>query len=324
MGPEHQVAASFTPGGRLVFESHAHKVALWSLPLAVDEGRVRGVLQRVTEGVHLDRIPTMSVDGAALAFSRVFGEEEAIYLLDPRSGVETMKVKSRPALAYPSISPDGSRIAYWHSTALEMVSAQGSESERLASGCDFCMPEGWSHDSTSLLYVARDRRLGDAEIFVLSLKTGVKRLLAARKGYQLYQARFSPDDRWFSFAESLGDHQRIWSAQIPPSGAADPTTWVAMTPDDSWNDKPRWSPNGRLLYFISNRDGFRCIWAQRTDPESRRPIGAPFAVYHLHGARRSMMNEILENLGFDVGHDRLVFNMGEDTGNIWTTPLDPK
>jgi len=28
-------------------------------------------------------------------------------------------------------------------------------------------------------------------------------------------------------------------------------------------DQPRWSTSGRLLYFISARDGSQCIWAQR-------------------------------------------------------------
>jgi hypothetical protein len=59
---------------------------------------------------------------------------------------------------------------------------------------------------------------------------------------------------------------------------------------ESNNDKQRWSPNGNLLYFVSERDGFRCIWAQRLDPGSKRPVGALFAVYHSHSPQRSLMN----------------------------------
>ena len=39
---------------------------------------------------------------------------------------------------------------------------------------------------------------------------------------------------------------------------------------------PIWSPDGNLLYFLSERDGFRCIWGQKLDPASKRPLGAPF------------------------------------------------
>ena len=55
-------------------------------------------------------------------------------------------------------------------------------------------------------------------------------------------------------------------------------------------DKPRWSPDGNLLYYISEADGFRCIRARRLDPATKRPIGQPLDVYHSHSARRSLMN----------------------------------
>jgi len=33
-----------------------------------------------------------------------------------------------------------------------------------------------------------------------------------------------------------------------------------------------WSPDGKLVYFISTRDGFRCVWAQRLDAAGK-PAG---------------------------------------------------
>jgi len=44
-------------------------------------------------------------------------------------------------------------------------------------------------------------------------------------------------------------------------------------------------------------------------------VGEPFAVYHSHGTRLSLSNQIERTLG--VGGNRLVFSMGERTGNIW-------
>ena len=96
-----------------------------------------------------------------------------------------------------------------------------------------------------------------------------------------------------------------------------------MTSGEWWDDKPRWSPAGSLLYFISHRDGFRCIWAQRLDPLTRRPKDAPFAVDHFHNGRLSTMNVHVRAFSFEVSRDRLVFNMGEVTGNIWSTQAPP-
>ena len=83
-----------------------------------------------------------------------------------------------------------------------------------------------------------------------------------------------------------------------------------------------WSPNGNLLYFLSERDGFRCIWAQHLEPATKRPSGAAFAVRHFHTSRRSLVT-IGDPIatGLSVGVGKLVFSMTERTGNIWMTNL---
>jgi len=76
-----------------------------------------------------------------------------------------------------------------------------------------------------------------------------------------------------------------------------------------------WSPDGNLVYLNSWRDGHECIWALRLRPGTKRPIGEPFAVFHSHGARIAISNQIEQAMA--VGGNRLVFSMGERTGNIW-------
>ena len=64
--------------------------------------------------------------------------------------------------------------------------------------------------------------------------------------------------------------------------------WIPITDFTRENDKPRWSPDGNLLYFTSDRDGWRWIWTRRLDPATKRPAGEPIGVFHAHSARRSM------------------------------------
>jgi hypothetical protein len=48
--------------------------------------------------------------------------------------------------------------------------------------------------------------------------------------------------------------------------------------DDTWfDDKPRWGPNGRMLYFVSNRTGVASVWGRRFDSSTGTPIGDPAA-----------------------------------------------
>ena len=79
--------------------------------------------------------------------------------------------------------------------------------------------------------------------------------------------------------------------------------------------------DGNLIYFTSDRDGFRCIWIQRLDEKTRQPVGSPVPLYHFHGARRSLMNVGLGPLEISLCRDRIVFPMAERSGNIWITSV---
>ena len=56
--------------------------------------------------------------------------------------------------------------------------------------------------------------------------------------------------------------------------------------------------------------GFNCIWAQRLDAATKRPVGSPVPIFHAHGARALTG-------GGSVARERLVFSLAERTGNIW-------
>jgi hypothetical protein len=90
--------------------------------------------------------------------------------------------------------------------------------------------------------------------------------------------------------------------------------WIPIA-DTGWDDKPHFSVDGKMIFFSSDRDGYRCIWAQPVTSDMH-PAGSPFAVYHAHERRRS-----LRNLGYAfeiaVGPDMVFFDQQELKGNIW-------
>ena len=79
----------------------------------------------------------------------------------------------------------------------------------------------------------------------------------------------------------------------------------------------RWSPDGRLIYFVSRRDGYYCLWAQRVALGKEQPAEGPFNVAHFHKTYLSMMNVAEGPLEISVAQDKIVFNLSELTGNIW-------
>ena len=90
------------------------------------------------------------------------------------------------------------------------------------------------------------------------------------------------------------------------------------------NLAPAWSADGDVLYFVSDRDGFLCIWAQRLNA-LKQASGEPVAIRHFHAARWSLARLEREpyRIGLFAAPSRLVFALGELTATIWMeeTPL---
>jgi eukaryotic-like serine/threonine-protein kinase len=117
-------------------------------------------------------------------------------------------------------------------------------------------------------------------------------LLQARKQilkhakYGLSRGRFSPDDRWISFHSITPGARRIFIAPFHGARLIPENEWIPITSGEAMDRYACWSPDGHLLYFLSARDGFRCVWAQRLDPATKHPSGPAFPVRHFHTSRR--------------------------------------
>jgi hypothetical protein len=100
--------------------------------------------------------------------------------------------------------------------------------------------------------------------------------------------------------------------------AEERAAWIPATEPGAWVDKPRWSAAGHTVYYVSDRDGFVCIWAQQFDPAARKMIGEPKNVAHFHSGRVSL--GAVFGLELSVAENKLVFNLAEASGNIWLAP----
>jgi hypothetical protein len=79
-----------------------------------------------------------------------------------------------------------------------------------------------------------------------------------------------------------------------------------------------WNDQADTLYFLSERCGFRCIWGQRVDKVSKRPVGAPWVIRHFHSARQglSLVGDA-GAVGLSYANGYLYFTRADQNGDIW-------
>jgi WD40 repeat protein len=166
--------------------------------------------------------------------------------------------------------------------------------------CEDCgQATDWSPDGRYLVGNSLDGR-----VLLLDSSSHRRTDLVALQGRWFAGGRFSPDGRWITFLDA-----NSWREVIAPfrgDTPAEESTWISVLAELC-----RWSPDGSLVYGCSDHDGFSCIWAQRLEPATKRPVGAPLPIFHAHGARQ------VSSAAVSIGRDRIVFDMAERTGNIW-------
>ena len=281
---------------------------IWSLPFDLNRGRPLGALERITQGRARRQNPSLSDDGRYVAFASNQSGHLNIWLRELATGSESQVARSQLVQRYPIINASGSRIAFSvfeNGKRFVYVSAPGGVPEMLCEGC--VRAQDWSRDGKSLLAFGGS----PFHLYALDVASHRQTVLLAHPTHNLLYGRFSPDNRWVTFtARMQPGHAQIMIAPADGPKPIPESTWIQITEerDEDWAN---WSPDGKTLYFTSARDGHTCLWAQRLDVLSYRPVGEAFAVQHFHG-RASYQQS-----GWGAAAGRIAVVLNERTGNIW-------
>jgi Tol biopolymer transport system component len=318
LGPGlHQDARWSADGRSLVFTAAQLNFDVWMQPLDPVTGTARGPLARLTEGVTEERAPSISWDGRRVAYVSRRSDTWSLRARDTASATEHAVLISPSQLTTARLSGDGSRIVYSSASDLRSVPWAGGAVEKLCEQCGDVM--GASQDGRRALY----EPMQDEDVLMFDSDRHATVTLARRPSPELIlsSSRLSRDEKWVAFhaLRNATNSAQIWIAPTGPEVPAPPSTWIPVTDGARLERDPAWSEDGRFLYFVSERDGFRCLWARPLDVLTKQPSGEAFAVRHFHSARFSLRH--VGNQGFltglSAGRGALVFSMGELTGNVW-------
>jgi Tol biopolymer transport system component/DNA-binding winged helix-turn-helix (wHTH) protein len=308
-GAGNEASPSCRSGNTLIFAKIEPKTDLWSLPMDLDRGKPKGALERITQGLASRNRVTLTGDGRLAAFSSDQAGQPNIWIRDLATGKESIVASSPTKQMYPVVSGSGARVAYSafeKNRRVEYMSAPGGVPEKLCEGCP--LASGWSRDEKTLLVVSGI----PYQINALDIASYRQTPILKDPRFNLMYARFSPDNLWVSFTvRTQVNRARIAIAPLDGSKPVPESAWIyiAETGPTSTSD---WSPDGRTLYFTSPGDGHECLWGQRIDAVSHRPLGEPFAVLHLHG--HVFFRPVA---GWSAAGERIVMVLNEEPGNIW-------
>jgi len=332
--------ASASEDGQLVYSIVARSGHIYQIPIDNKGQKIGPALQLVLTDEGDDIAPSVSRDGRWMAYNATRpGRPGATFLRDLKTSAERFLEDKghRPGDVATSISPDGSKVilqrncevpGVWLQGILPdcsfLIGGEGGEPEKI---CDFCVPRGFSSDGSMLLIQKEGLIAGKGrdKIVALDLATRTEKEFLSLPDNDLYHAYFSWDDRWVVFKKLLASTMLSWTkaqiliAPVRNGVAGGESEWIAVTDGRYGDDKPQFSADGNTVFFTSTRDGYLCIWAQKLDPLTKRPMGAPIGYEHFHNS--TGWDARLVSSDLSVGRDKILINMPQERSDVWVTQL---
>ena len=326
-GEETNVALS-ADGTRIVFTTRSSRTRLWSFPFDPARGRITGEPRPWSPGsagaVDFDA----RADGSKVAYRAVRAGRSELWERSVAEGRERLLLSSANwAMAKPRWSPDGGRLAFlrWdprrNDYRVGVVNADGTGEHLLSlPGRVEMQGSDWSKDGQALLGSCR---FSQAEKYFACLvevsavndgAVSVVKVLASDPRRNLFNERFSPDQRWITFlAHDLASASTSTVYVAPAGGGGE---WHAIT-DGSWfDDKPQWGPDGRVLYFLSNRTGVLNVWGRHVDPATGQPVGQVFPVTSFRSAQFVPTDQAVQ-MEIAITRTQLLLPMSESRADLW-------
>jgi Tol biopolymer transport system component len=272
--------------------------------------------EQITDEPARELFPSLSPDGQFVAYASPAEGNWDIYLL--RVGGQNainLTAESVDDDWHPSFSPDGRSIAFASGRDGGGIFIMGATGESVRRVADGGFHPDWSPDGKQIVYstgepIRTHRGRGvHGSLHIVDLATGEDRLLTEGDG-DAVQPSWSPKGDRIAFWGFPAPDRAIYT--IPVGGGA-----AVKVLDDPFLDwSPVWAPDGRWLYFSSDRGGSMNLWRIEIDPQTGAARGDPDAVTTSTGAE-------VWHATFSADGNLGAYSAYQERQNIQRTRLSP-
>ncbi len=261
--------------------------------------------------------PSLSADGKSLAYaSRTSGNWDIFVQRVGGTNPVNLTQNSPADDSQPAFSPDGERIAFRSERDGGGIYLMGATGESLTRISDFGYSPSWSPDGAQILVGTEkipqpSTRPTKSQLWKIDVKSGQRRMISEGDALQPHYSPHQHRIVYWSRPSKAGQREDIWT--IPAEGGEP----VRITSGSTIDLNPIWSPDGRHLYFSSNRGGSMNIWRVPVDEKSGATAGEPEAVTTIGAATSALQ------LSFSRDGRRLAYIAQEDIRNLRKVAFDP-
>jgi Tol biopolymer transport system component len=289
---------------------------------------LHATFRRLSAQPGVEQFPSLLPDGKWVLYSGQESGNRDIYLLSTSGQNPINLTADSPAEDdEPAASPDGERIAFRSSREGGGIFVMGRTGEgvRRLTPTDVrdAYNPAWSPDGTEVAYTTENVQLtpmngeGVSGLWIVNVNTGRQRKLDVGDAMQ---ASWSPHGQRIAYVsrqQLLGGPGTAGSTgwmkiRTVPAGGG-PAVLATTGKATDWS--PVWAPDGKHLFFVSNRGGSMNLWRVAIDEQSGKPLGEPEPI--------TTPAPFLAHPSISADGRRIAYTAVSETQNIQRLSLDP-
>ncbi|MDQ3801328.1 MAG: protein kinase [Acidobacteriota bacterium] len=272
---------------------------------------------QITDSPWVEGYPSLSPDGKNIIFASDVSGDRNIYL--QRVGGKNpvnLTPDSKESDTMPAFSADGKYIAFRserNPSGIYVMEETGENARRIS---DVGFHPSWSPDAKKIVVsdkaaaIHTVHTVPNSALWVIDAGSGDKRQIET--GGDAIMPNWSPNGHriafWFVADGKLGE-----IATVPADGG-EPVVVASSDAASDWN--PVWSPDGKYLYFASDRSGNMSFWRVAIDEETGAAQGAPESV--------PTPSKYCRHITFSRDGRTLGYVRYESQSNLQSIAFDPK